>query len=94
VACAAFSSLRRTCCALAGRAWAKSPDLVHGGTRAQLKAKFFASARPTFHARVCTAPCQWVLDLAKLIPGAGGFPRFVRNRSEQFEARLSLGAAS
>jgi phosphoribosylformylglycinamidine synthase len=28
--------------------------------------------------------------LAELIPGAAGFPRFVRNRSEQFEARLSL----
>jgi phosphoribosylformylglycinamidine synthase len=29
-------------------------------------------------------------NLKELIPGAAGWPRFVRNRSEQFEARLSL----
>jgi phosphoribosylformylglycinamidine synthase len=29
-------------------------------------------------------------NLRSLIPGAGHFPRFVRNRSEQFEARFSL----
>ena len=28
--------------------------------------------------------------LKELIPGAGSWPRFLRNRSEQFEARLSL----
>ena len=29
-------------------------------------------------------------NLAELIPGAEGFPRFVRNRSEQFEARFVM----
>jgi phosphoribosylformylglycinamidine synthase len=29
-------------------------------------------------------------NLKELIPGAGHWPRFVRNRSEQFEARLAM----
>ncbi|MFP4245345.1 MAG: phosphoribosylformylglycinamidine synthase subunit PurQ, partial [Ectothiorhodospira sp.] len=34
--------------------------------------------------------CQMLSRLRELIPGATHWPRFVRNRSEQFEARLSL----
>jgi len=34
--------------------------------------------------------CQMLAALADMIPGAGAWPRFTRNRSEQFEARLSL----
>ena len=34
--------------------------------------------------------CQTLSVLKDLIPGAEDWPRFVRNRSEQFEARLSL----
>ncbi len=70
----------------AGGGWAKS-ILFHGRTRAELST-FFAR-RNTFTLGVCNG-CQMVSNLWELIPGAVGFPRFVRNRSEQFEARLSL----
>ncbi|HYP90221.1 MAG TPA: phosphoribosylformylglycinamidine synthase subunit PurQ, partial [Polyangiaceae bacterium] len=70
----------------AGGGWAKS-ILFHPRTRAELS-EFFARSS-TFTLGVCNG-CQMVSNLAELIPGAGGFPRFVRNRSEQFEARLSL----
>jgi phosphoribosylformylglycinamidine synthase len=70
----------------AGGGWAKS-ILFHARTREELSS-FFARAS-TFTLGVCNG-CQMVSHLAELIPGAAGFPRFVRNRSEQFEARLSL----
>jgi phosphoribosylformylglycinamidine synthase len=70
----------------AGGGWAKSA-LFHAKTRAQF-AEFFARSG-TFSLGVCNG-CQMLSNLAELIPGAQGFPRFVRNRSEQFEARLSL----
>jgi len=38
---------------------------------------------------VCNG-CQMLSQLKTLIPGAAHWPRFLRNRSEQFEARLSL----
>ncbi len=38
---------------------------------------------------VCNG-CQMLAALSELIPGAAGWPRFRRNRSEQFEGRLSL----
>src|SRR5204862_7223108 len=34
--------------------------------------------------------CQMLADLADQIPGAGHWPRFVRNKSEQFEARVVM----
>src|SRR5204863_10134070 len=34
--------------------------------------------------------CQMMAALADMIPGAAAWPRFTRNKSEQFEARLSL----
>jgi len=50
-------------------------------------AAFFA--RPdVFALGVCNG-CQMMAALAALIPGAEAWPRFTRNRSEQFEARLS-----
>jgi phosphoribosylformylglycinamidine synthase len=70
----------------AGGGWAKS-ILFHARTRAELS-EFFARSS-TFTLGVCNG-CQMVSNLAELIPGAAGFPRFVRNRSEQFEARVSL----
>jgi phosphoribosylformylglycinamidine synthase len=70
----------------AGGGWAKSilfnPDL-----RAQFEAYF---ANPdTLTLGVCNG-CQMISLLHELIPGADHWPRFVRNRSEQFEGRLSL----
>src|SRR6202035_2973222 len=38
---------------------------------------------------VCNG-CQMLAAMKELIPGADRWPRFVRNRSEQYEARLSL----
>jgi phosphoribosylformylglycinamidine synthase len=72
----------------AGEGWAKS-ILFHAGAR-EAFAKFFA--RPdSFTLGVCNG-CQMVSNLKELIPGAERWPRFVRNRSEQFEARLPLVA--
>jgi len=51
-------------------------------------AAFFARDS-TFTLGVCNG-CQMLAALKELIPGAERWPRFVRNRSEQYEARLSL----
>ncbi len=70
----------------AGEGWAKS-ILFHARARDAFS-RFFA--RPdSFTLGVCNG-CQMVSNLKELIPGAERWPRFVRNRSEQFEARLSL----
>jgi phosphoribosylformylglycinamidine synthase len=70
----------------AGGGWAKSV-LYHARTRDQF-AEFFARG-DTFALGVCNG-CQMLSHLRDLIPGAGSWPRFLRNKSEQFEARLSL----
>ncbi len=70
----------------AGEGWAKS-ILYSGRARDELQ-RFFA--RPdTFTLGVCNG-CQMVSTLKSIIPGAERWPRFVRNRSEQFEARYAL----
>jgi len=69
----------------AGQGWAKSV-LFHAELRDMFSAFF---ARPdSFSLGVCNG-CQMLSSLAELIPGATGWPRFVRNVSEQFEARFS-----
>src|SRR5690606_15745324 len=65
--------------------WAHSL-LFHEDVREKLRA-FFHSP-DTFTLGVCNG-CQAFSALKELIPGAEHFPRFVRNDSEQFEARLS-----
>ncbi len=72
----------------AGEGWARS-ILFHARAREAFRA-FFADPR-RFALGVCNG-CQMLAALRELIPGAEGWPRFVRNRSEQFEARLSLVA--
>ncbi|MCL2876699.1 MAG: phosphoribosylformylglycinamidine synthase subunit PurQ, partial [Betaproteobacteria bacterium] len=70
----------------AGQGWAKS-ILFNAGLREQFEAFF---ARPdTFALGVCNG-CQMMAHLAPIIPGAENWPRFHRNRSEQFEARFSM----
>ena len=70
----------------AGEGWARS-ILFHAGLAEQFAAFF---ARPdVFALGVCNG-CQMMSALASLVPGASHWPRFTRNRSEQFEARLSL----
>jgi phosphoribosylformylglycinamidine synthase len=69
-----------------GGGWAKS-ILFHSRARDAF-AEFFA--RPdTFSLGVCNG-CQMLSQLKALIPGAEAWPRFVRNRSNRFEARLAL----
>jgi phosphoribosylformylglycinamidine synthase len=70
----------------AGRGWARS-ILLHERTRREFQ-RFFARS-DTFSLGVCNG-CQMFAVLKELIPGAQHWPRFLRNRSEQFEARLSL----
>jgi phosphoribosylformylglycinamidine synthase len=70
----------------AGGGWAQS-ILFHESTRREF-ADFFARAE-TFTLGVCNG-CQMLALLRELIPGAQHWPRFLRNRSEQFEARLGL----
>ncbi len=68
----------------AGEGWAKS--ILFDRRLADMFAAFFA--RPdAFALGVCNG-CQMMSALADLVPGARHWPRFVRNRSEQFEARL------
>ncbi len=69
----------------AGEGWAKS-ILFNAPLREQF-AHWFADPE-TFTLGVCNG-CQMLSALAELIPGASDWPRFLRNRSEQFEARLS-----
>ncbi|HMB74652.1 MAG TPA: phosphoribosylformylglycinamidine synthase subunit PurQ, partial [Gammaproteobacteria bacterium] len=70
----------------AGEGWAKS-ILYRDALREQFAA-FFAR-EDAFALGVCNG-CQMLAALRQLIPGAQSWPRFVRNRSDQFEARLSL----
>ena len=49
----------------------------------------FFSRDDTFGLGICNG-CQMFAALADLIPGAEAWPRFTRNRSEQYEARLTL----
>ncbi len=69
----------------AGQGWAKSV-LFHDDLREMFGA-FFARD-DSFTLGVCNG-CQMLSGLKTLIPGAEAWPRFVRNRSEQFEARFS-----
>jgi len=70
----------------AGEGWARSvmfnPQLAE-----QFEA--FFKRQDTLALGVCNG-CQMMAALAPIIPGADAWPKFTRNRSEQFEARLSL----
>ena len=69
----------------AGRGWAGS--ILH---HADLKESFqrFFSNTDKLALGVCNG-CQMLSSMAEIIPGTDHWPRFVGNRSEQFEARLS-----
>ncbi|MCK0113036.1 phosphoribosylformylglycinamidine synthase [Ornithinimicrobium sp. F0845] len=70
----------------AGEGWARS--VLFNERLTESFGTFFA--RPdTFALGICNG-CQMFAALADLIPGAEAWPRFTRNRSEQYEARLSL----
>jgi phosphoribosylformylglycinamidine synthase len=69
-----------------GRGWAAT---FRYNARARAALTRFTARSDTFLLGVCNG-CQMLADLTDLLPGAAGWPRFVRNRSEQFEARLVL----
>ena len=69
----------------AGEGWAKT-ILFNARARDEFAAYFQRS--DTFALGVCNG-CQMMSNLHSLIPGAEFWPRFVRNRSEQFEARVA-----
>jgi phosphoribosylformylglycinamidine synthase len=70
----------------AGEGWAKTV-LFNNQLRDQFE-QFF-HRQETFSLGICNG-CQMLSNLKTLIPGAELWPRFVRNLSEQFEARYSL----
>ncbi len=70
----------------AGEGWAKS-ILFNARARDDFAAFF---VRPdVFALGVCNG-CQMMSNLRELVPGAAHWPHFVRNKSEQFEARFVL----
>jgi phosphoribosylformylglycinamidine synthase len=70
----------------AGRGWAKSILFAE-----KLREMFssFLEDESRFALGVCNG-CQMLAALREIIPGTSNWPDFVRNRSEQFEARLSM----
>lgn len=70
----------------AGEGWAKS---ILFNPRAREEFSRFFNRKDTFTLGVCNG-CQMLSNLKELIPGAEHWPRFVRNKSEQFEARVCM----
>jgi phosphoribosylformylglycinamidine synthase len=70
----------------AGEGWAKS-ILFNALARDEFSA--FFDRKDTFALGVCNG-CQMMSNLHSLIPGTEQWPHFVRNKSEQFEARFSM----
>jgi phosphoribosylformylglycinamidine synthase len=70
----------------AGEGWSKT-ILFNAMLRDQFEA--FFGREDSFALGVCNG-CQMMSNLRDIIPGASHWPRFVRNRSEQFEARFSM----
>jgi phosphoribosylformylglycinamidine synthase len=70
----------------AGEGWARS--IRFNNQLADQFAAYFGR-NDTFALGVCNG-CQMMAALASMIPGAEHWPRFTRNQSEKYEARLSL----
>ena len=70
----------------AGEGWAKS---ILFNTRARDEFSAFFTRKDSFALGVCNG-CQMMSNLYEIIPGAERWPRFVRNLSEQFEARVAM----
>jgi len=69
-----------------GGGWART--ILHNPRLAEQFAGFFARA-DSFALGICNG-CQMMSQLKSIIPGADAWPRFERNASEQFEARLVM----
>ncbi|WP_137885038.1 phosphoribosylformylglycinamidine synthase [Pseudomonas sp. 2FE] len=70
----------------AGEGWAKS---ILFNSRARDAFSAFFERKDSFTLGVCNG-CQMLSNLHELIPGSEFWPHFVRNRSEQFEARVAM----
>lgn len=70
----------------AGEGWAKSALF---NSRARDAFQGFFERNDSFTLGVCNG-CQMMSNLHELIPGSEFWPHFVRNRSEQFEARVAM----
>ena len=70
----------------AGEGWARS--ILFNPKLAEQFARFF-NRDATFALGVCNG-CQMMAALGAIIPGSQAWPNFTRNRSEQFEARVSM----
>ena len=70
----------------AGEGWAKT--ILFNAQLADQFAAFFAR-QDTFGLGVCNG-CQMLANLKPIIPGAHDWPKFTRNKSEQFEARFGM----
>jgi phosphoribosylformylglycinamidine synthase len=70
----------------AGEGWAKSALF---NSRARDAFQGFFERTDSFTLGVCNG-CQMMSNLHELIPGSEFWPHFVRNRSEQFEARVAM----
>jgi phosphoribosylformylglycinamidine synthase len=68
----------------AGEGWARS--ILFNPVLADQFAAFFAR-QDAFALGVCNG-CQMMAALSPMIPGAQAWPKFTRNKSEQYEARL------
>lgn len=70
----------------AGEGWAKS---ILFNARARDEFAAFFQRGDSFALGVCNG-CQMMSNLHSIIPGAENWPHFVRNKSEQFEARFAM----
>jgi phosphoribosylformylglycinamidine synthase len=70
----------------AGEGWAKT--ILFNALLADQFARFFGRT-DTFGLGVCNG-CQMMSNLKAIIPGAHAWPKFTRNKSEQFEARFGM----
>ncbi len=70
----------------AGEGWART--IRFNNQLADQFAAYFART-DTFALGVCNG-CQMMAALSSMIPGAEHWPRFTRNQSEKYEARLSM----
>ena len=70
----------------AGEGWAKS---ILFNARARDEFSAFFERQDSFSLGICNG-CQMMSNLHSIIPGAEQWPHFVRNKSEQFEARFAM----
>lgn len=70
----------------AGEGWAKT--ILFNASLAEQFSVFF-NRTDTFGLGICNG-CQMMSNLKSIIPGAHDWPKFTRNKSEQFEARFAM----